>query len=426
MLNHIKSFVGKHKHLSIFFILIFVVGVFLFLRSRNVSATPTYQTATAIRGTLISSVTASGTIIATNNIDVTSAANGQVAKVYVKEGDKVYKGQKIFDIILDAVGQQKEAQAYASYISAKNAVNQANANYYTLQAAEFAANSKFINDAVARTLATNDPTYIQENDTWLAAESNFNNANDSISAAKANLTNASIAYQQASSVIVAPVGGTIENITVVPGMSITNSTTTSSSANSTSSVTVASIQTPGNPVATVNIAESDVAKVKAGQKVTLTFDSIPDVTFTGKIAGINKLGSVSGGVTSYPATIEFDSSSDQILPNMSVSGSIITNIKDDVISVPSTAVITTPNSTSVRELKNGQITNVPVTVGISSDTDTEIVSGVNEGDEVVTAVINPTTTTGAGTTTSPFSGLNRGGGFGGGNVIRVGPGARGN
>jgi len=133
----------------------------------------------------------------------------------------------------------------------------------------------------------------------------------------------------------------------------------------------------------------------------LTFDSITNATFTGKVAGINKLGAVSSGVTSYPATIEFDSSSDKILPNMSVSASIITNIKDDVIMVPSGAVQTQESQTVVRELKNGQLTFVPVTIGETSGTQTEIVSGVNEGDEVVTSVISASSST-SSTSTSPF------------------------
>lgn len=421
MIGKIKDDVLKHKRLSAAILLV-VITIFVISKITNRSSAPTYQTATATKGTLIVSVTASGTIVATNNIDVTSTTNGQVGKVYVKEGDEVKKGQKLFEVTLDATGEQRQAVAYAAYLTAQNSLNSASANYYTLQAASFKANQTFINDAVARNLATTDPTYIQENDAWLAAEATFNNAQNAITAARSSLTNAQVAYQQASSTIVAPVSGTIGNITVVPGMAITNSTTTSSSgATSTSTTTVASIQTPGNPVATVNVAEVDVAKVKSGQKATLTFDSIPNVTFTGVVAGINKLGTVSSGVTSYPATIEFDSSSDKILPNMSISASIITDVKNDVIKVPTSAVTTSNGQSSVRELQNGQLTNVPVTLGETSDSETEITQGANEGDSVVTSVV--TSSNSSSNATSPFGGGNRG--FGGGAIFRVGGGAGG-
>lgn len=417
MFQKIKNFVTKHKRLTIGVVLLLVV-IFVFTRLTNRSQAPTYQTAIAEKKTLISTVTASGTVVATNNIYVTSSANGQVSKVYVSEGDKVVKGQKLFEITLDATGHQRQAQAYGSYISAISSLNQAKASYYTLQATEFSANQKFINDAVARNLGTNDPTYIQENATWLAAEANFNNAGNEIAQAEANLTNAQITYSQASSTIVAPVGGIIENITIVPGMSITNSTTSNSGSTSTNTTTVATIKTEGNPVATVNIAEIDVAKVKAKQKVTLTFDSITGLTFTGKVAGINKLGTTNSGVTNYPATIEFDSSSDKILPAMSVTASIITNVKDNVITVPSGAVTTQNGQTAVRELKNGELTFISVTIGEKSDTDTEILEGVNEGDTVVTSIINANTRAGSNST-SPFSGQFGRGGFGGGGNVRV-------
>ncbi len=418
MLNRIKNFIKTHKRLTIVLVIV-LLGFFLFLRSRSTSNKLTYQTAAATRGTLISTVTASGTIVATNNIDVTSLANGQVAKVYVKEGDVGFKGQKLFDITLDTTGEQRRSQALSSYLSAKSSLNSANSNYYTLQAAEFAANSKFINDAVARNLATNDPTYIQENATWLAAEANFNNQQNSVSQTQASLTSAWLNYQLTAATITAPISGTIENITVVPGMAITNSTTTATG--TTSGTTIASIQTPGNPVATVNITEIDATKVKGGQKVTLTFDSIPNATFTGKIAGINKLGMVTGGVTNYPATIEFDSSSDQILPSMAVTAAIITGIKDNVITVPTGAIITQNGQTVVRILKNGQVTNSPVTTGSTSDTDTEIITGINEGDEVVTSVITTPSSGSTSSSTSPFSGQLRfgGGGFGGGGGAAV-------
>jgi multidrug efflux pump subunit AcrA (membrane-fusion protein) len=311
----------------------------------------------------------------------------------------------LLEITLDAEGEQRQAQAYASLLSAQNSLNSAKANYYNLQAAAFKANQTFINDAVARNLPTDDPTYIQENDAWLAAELNFNNAQDSIKSAQANLTNATIAYNQASSTVTAPLSGVVRNITVVPGMSVGGSN---------SSTILASIQTPGNPVATVNIAEVDVSKVKPGQKVTLTFDSIPDVTFTGKVAGINKLGVVSSGVTSYPATIQFDSTSDKILPNMAVQAAIITDVKEDVILVPSSSVTSSNGQTVVRTLRNGQLVAVPVTVGERSDSQTEIIDGVSEGEVVVTAIPNQNSRTNSSNNSSPFGGARGFGSFGGG------------
>jgi hypothetical protein len=67
----------------------------------------------------------------------------------------------------------------------------------------------------------------------------------------------------------------------------------------------------------------------------------------------------------------------------------------------------------VRELRDGQLVNIPVEVGITSDSETEIVSGVAENDTVVTAVVSAVRST-TGATTSPFSAF---GGRGAGNAV---------
>jgi multidrug efflux pump subunit AcrA (membrane-fusion protein) len=95
---------------------------------------------------------------------------------------------------------------------------------------------------------------------------------------------------------------------------------------------------------------------------------------------------------------------------MAVNAKIITNVKDNVLLVPSTAVQTTNGQSTVRILKNGQLQTVAVTTGDSNDTDTEIMSGLSEGDTVVTSIV--TQSTGSRATSSPFSG-----GFGGGNRV---------
>ena len=83
----------------------------------------TYQTSKVEKGTIVSSVSASGQVLTTNILSITTEASGVVKKVYVKDGDKVTAGQKLAEITLDTAGLEKNAQAYASYISALNGVN---------------------------------------------------------------------------------------------------------------------------------------------------------------------------------------------------------------------------------------------------------------------------------------------------------------
>ena len=232
-----------------------------------------------------------------------------------------------------------------------------------------------------------------------------------IAQASAALNSANLAYNAISSTITAPTNGEIIDITIAPGVVISNSQ--SSSSNTTSSQTVASIKHEGTPIVSVDLSEVDAAKVRAGQKATVTFDALPDKTFTGKVLGVNTSGSVSSGVTTYPATIALDTPNDSILPNMSATANIILSVKDDVLLVPTSAVQTQNGENFVRVMKNGQVQEVSVEIGDSSDTETEVKSGLKEGDEVVTNIITPGATSGA-SANSPFRINTFGGGTGGG------------
>jgi RND family efflux transporter MFP subunit len=414
--ERIKNFLAgifKTKKRIAIAIVVLVIIIFGAIRIFQSNKTATqYQTAQAEKGTIISTVSASGQVLTSNITYITTQASGLVKTVSVKDGDKVYIGQKVAELTLDPDGAQRYAQAYSSYLSAKNSLASTQTNLYTLQASEFSANQKFINDAVARNLATNDPTYIQENATWLAAEATYKNHVNVIAQAQASFNNAALSLRNASSTLVSPVSGTIDNLTITPGMVI--STSTSSSSNTVSSQQVAVIRSPGNPVISFNISELDVSKIQPNQKATITFDAITGKTFTGKVRTINRIGSTSSGVTNYPATIVLDTATSEILPNMSASANIITASKDNVLLVPSAAIITQNSQTMAKTLKGSEEEDVSVEIGLTSDTQTEVVSGLNEGDIVITGTVSQTTT--SSSTRSIFSG-----GFGGGGgTTRIG------
>lgn len=380
-----------------------VIGWLAFLRLTAVRQQPQYQTTRVEKGTIISTVSASGNVLTTNLVDVTTQASGVVRAVYVKDGDKVVAGQKIAEITLDKESQQKNASAWASYLSAKNSVDSANVSLYTLQSKMFAAYQKFINDAIARGLATDDPTYIQQNADWLAAEANYKNQQAVIDQAKASLNSAWLSYQSTSPIITAPIAGVVSNVKIVPGIVLTSNQTT------TSSQRIAVIQNEETkPIISVNITEIDVPKVKIGQKVTVTLDSLPDKTFTGKVVTVDRIGTTSNNVTNYPSLIQLDTTSSEILPNMAANANIILETKSDVLLIPSTAIQTQAGQSYVRVLRNGQEQQIPVEVGLSGDTQTEITSGLSEGDEVIIGTV--TTQTQQRTRSSIFGG----GGFGGG------------
>jgi RND family efflux transporter MFP subunit len=187
--------------------------------------------------------------------------------------------------------------------------------------------------------------------------------------------------------------------------------------------------------AQLSVNEVDAAKLQLGQKVTLSFDAIPDLTLTGSIASIDQVGAVSQGVVSYTVKIGFDSQDSRIKPGMTVTANIQTGVAEDVLAVPQSAVKTQNGQSYVlvfsppisqseidaagaAGIATGQTPEqVPVTTGLSDNTTIAIMSGLTSGEQVVTGTRSGTTL--KATTSSTGGGARSfGGGGGGGAALR--------
>ncbi len=425
--NYVRRLSLKKK--IIFLVLIVTLGIFtrqMIVRSQKNKVT--YETAQAEKGALINSISASGTITSGNNTSVTTKVSGTVKKVYMTNGDKITKGQKIAEIDLDDYAQERQTAAWVNYLEATEAVKEAEKAKVTADIEMWEARQDVLDAQEAyddknennTNPATNeaytegekmiiDKTLDESKKAFSVAESKYLNADADIANAKAKVASALRDYQENSATIVAPASGVISDLTLATGLVISANSSTSS----TSGATIVSAQTigkisnsSGQLIASVNITEIDVISLKANQKVILTLDAYPDKTFTGKVLAVNTSGSVTSGVTSYPVTILLDPVELDIYPNMAVNTEIITNLKTDVILVPTTAVTTVDGQSTIQVRKDGKISTVQVEIGDANDSQIEIISGINEGDEVVTAVITSSNTQTSGTT-SPFSGLGR-------------------
>lgn len=433
-----KTFVQKAKKFPTYVKII--IGVILIAlvwfgwnTYQNSTPKTQYQTATATKDTLVVTVSASGTVSSANSAQVTTQTSGVVSKIYVKNGDTVKAGDRIADVNLDMNGQQRATQALAAYQGAQDSLANAQAALFSTQSTMYTKWNTFTNLATNATYANSDgtpnstnrvlPQFTTTNDDWLAAEAAYQNQQAAVAQAQTSVASAWASYQQTSPTIYAPISGTISGLSFQIGSVLTSQT---SSTGTSTSQRIANINTNANPIAVVNVNEVDVPNVKVGDKATMTMDAFPNETFTGKIVSVDTTGTVTSGVTTYSAYVAYDAATANIYPNMAVDANIITAVRPDVVLVPNAAVQTTGTTTTVRIMKNGQVTSVPVTVGPSDGTNTEIDSGVSENDTVVTSV----TTTGGSTsaaTTSPFSSTLGGGarsGFGGGGAARVITGGR--
>jgi len=177
----------------------------------------------------------------------------------------------------------------------------------------------------------------------------------------------------------------------------------------------------------IALNEVDAAKVAVGQPISVTFNALSNVTATGTVSDVDTVGTVSQGVVSYDTVISFNTTNPEIKAGMSVNATIITSEKDNVVVVPNSAIKTVGSRSYVQVPAAGQtgksvtqVTPKTVQIGVSDDTNTEITSGLNVGDVIVTRTITSTAAAATAQTNILSSLTGRGGaggaggGFGGG------------
>jgi hypothetical protein len=178
---------------------------------------------------------------------------------------------------------------------------------------------------------------------------------------------------------------------------------------------------------TVAFSESDISKVKVGQPATVTLDALAGVQLAAHVSSIALVGTTSSSVVSYDAMLTLDQNDSRVKPGMSASASVITGQASGV-TVPNAAVTGSGSLGTVNLMKSGKEVSQQVVVGLRGDSRTQIISGVNAGDQLVITIALPslssTSTSGSGSGTLGGGGLGGLGGLGGGGgLFRGGGGA---
>ena len=134
----------------------------------------------------------------------------------------------------------------------------------------------------------------------------------------------------------------------------------------------------------VLVSETDIAKLKTGQKVTVTVDAIPGTVFEGKILTVGLATDKEG--RSYQVEVMIDNSKNpEIKSGMFARCEIVTQVKDNVLVIPEKAII--PNNDGTKQVfvvYGGKAIAKPVTVGIKTGSLAEIISGLSVGEKVIT------------------------------------------
>ena len=188
------------------------------------------------------------------------------------------------------------------------------------------------------------------------------------------------------------------------------------SGSSSSSTHAISILTPSAYAVTGAVSDAQIGQIALGQTARITPAGATDA-LTGKVTYIAAVATVTSGVATFAVTVTIDGSNPSLHAGTSASVSIIVNQASEVLTVPTSAL---RSGNSLQVLVNGKVEIRTVTVGASDALRTQIMSGLNPGDEVITATVSssvPTTNSGGGL----FGGGGRGnfgggGGRGGGGV----------
>jgi len=449
----------------------------------NLNAPPPvqYTQSTATIGNLAVTVSGTGPVEpnAVYNLNFTTSA--AIQAIYVKVGDQVTQGEKLAQIDPTTL-QDAVTQAQNSLNSAQTAVNTAETNLgntedqqgtslsiaaineqNALKACTSGGSSSGSGGGTATPTPTPNPTTVanceklardQYAQSQNQANSSIDSASNQVTSAEQQLTNAQAALQTAkdnlqNATLVAPHAGVIESINGLVGETAGSGGSSSGGSSGSSSAFIVLVDTSILDVA-AQVNEANIASVAMNQPASFTVSAYPSKTFRASVSSIDTMGSTSSNVVTYLVNLAVDMQSvgtAHVYPGMTATVNITTEERISTLLVPSAALTfsttalqngeltrsalsaLTSSSTGstaaggsrgiVVELKNGKLVPVLVTTGLTNGQFTEILSGLKEGDQIVTSQTGgqSSTTTTTSSTTRGTGGLGGGtgtGGFGGG------------
>ena len=351
------------------------------------------------RGDVARSVVATGKIQPITKVEVKSKASGIVEKLYVDINNVVHKGQELAQLDQQEIQAQVEAQR-AQLASAEANVTTYEANIeqdkvnaaapdLPMYKATLDRNMEMQKEGVVSRQALDDA-----NKDYLAALTRRDSfkAQLGVDTAKLKQARAQVMQSQASlkqpeeqlsyTTIVAPMDGVILSRDVEIGDAVSSILVLGS--------TATLIMTEGdvNEVYVQGkVDEADIAHVYLGQPARIKVESFRDRTFNGKVTKIAPLGVEKDNVTTFEVRVSINNPGGELKANMTANAEILLDEHKGVLTVPENAVMYDNQKNASVEIpdkrqKDGQ-RKVPVKVGLSNGSVTEVLSGVKEGDQVV-------------------------------------------
>lgn len=388
---------------AVVLILVLVAGSALLYMHNTSQPSVQYTQQSVNIGNLTLTVSGTGPLNPNATYSMNFSVTGQVSEINVHIGQQVTKGQVLAKVNSPSL-QDAVTQAQQSVTSAQTTYNDAASN------------------------GLSQSTLDNDYNAWLAAQDQLKTAQDNLAAAT----------------LTAPANATVAAISGKVGQSVGSgsgsSTSSSSSSTSTSSAFITLVDSSSFNI-TAQVNEADISSVQVGQPARFTVEAYPSRTFRATVSDIQTIGQTSSNVVTYPVDLAVNQQSlngAHLYPGMTATATITTAQRIGALLISNTAISFTTtalqagvinrntlvsalgsgastqgqsgqgaqsNSRIVLVLRNGKLTPVVITTGITNGTSTEVLSGLQAGDQVVTSA-----------TGGPFSNLSgsTGGGFGGG------------
>lgn len=371
---------GRRLPIAVAVVAAAALGAWLLVRMWNDGeAAPAYAVTEARRGDVIANVAATGTLSPRVEVQVGSQVSGRISQLHADYNDEVKAGQVIarldprfFESAVD--------QARARLTAARAALTRAQALADNAQIEYERAVELGERGIIA-------PTELD------AALANKRSADAQVTTARAEITLARASLEQAEinlayTTITSPIDGVVVSRSVDVGQTV-----------------AASLQAPVLFVIAqdlrkmelhTSVAEADVGDIRAGMRVEFTVDAYPDRMFTGEVKQVRYEAVAVSNVITYDAVVLVDNDDLALRPGMTANATFILDERRDVLVVPSRALRYRPagaerperdarGERTVWVLRDGAPVAVPVTLGLSDGTSTEIVGGdLAAGDPVIT------------------------------------------
>jgi HlyD family secretion protein len=376
-----------------------LLGLLGLLSAACKSARPQYLTEPVTRGDIITTVTATGTVNPVTTVNVGTQVSGRIIKLSADFNSPVRKGE-VIALIDPALFQAQVEQARANLSNAKANLDKAAATEVDAKRTWDRYKNLFERNLVAKSqMDTAETAYLTSHASTVAAKTQVDQTTASLSLAETNLV-----YTH----IVSPVDGIVISRNVDIGQTVAASFQTPTLFVIAADLTKMQIDT--------TVDEADISPVKTGQEVEFTIDAYPEETFRGSVSQVRNAAVTVQNVVTYDVVVTVANPDLKLKPGMTADVSIITSVVRNVLRIPDAALRFKPlerarpagkprtgaepaapggapgtgpgpgaRGPSVWILENGQPKRIPVKIGFSDGTYTELVSGdLKEGEPLIT------------------------------------------